>query len=58
VCPRQIPLHLLNRKFIRDINLLYGEYQAGADTDADAPLSTWSAFDADPGFAVKKGGGL
>ena len=31
VCPQHIPLHLLNRKFIKDINELYGEYQAGAD---------------------------
>ncbi|MFR4068273.1 MAG: 4Fe-4S dicluster domain-containing protein [Oscillospiraceae bacterium] len=28
VCPQHIPLHLLNRKFIKDINELYGEYQA------------------------------
>ena len=26
VCPQGIPLHLFNRKFIKDINELYGEY--------------------------------
>ena len=31
VCPQHIPLHLLNRKFIKDINAFYGEYQAGAE---------------------------
>ena len=36
VCPQHIPLHLLNRKFIKDINELYGEYQAGADFDSRA----------------------
>ena len=29
VCPQHIPLALLNRKFIKDIDVLYGEYQAG-----------------------------
>lgn len=27
VCPQHIPLHLLNRKFIKDIDEFYGEYQ-------------------------------
>ena len=47
VCPQDIPLHLLNRKFIKDINNMYGEYQAGEDVDADAPLTSFSA-DNDP----------
>ena len=34
--PQGIPLHLLNRKFIKDIDTFYGEYQAGADTDSRA----------------------
>lgn len=29
VCPQHIPLHLINRKLIKDMNTLYGEYQAG-----------------------------
>ena len=32
VCPQHIPLHLLNRKFIKDIDELYGDYQAGEGT--------------------------
>ena len=39
VCPQHIPLHLLNRKFIKDIDEFYGEYQAGEDTDSRAPVS-------------------
>ena len=35
VCPQDIPLHLLNRKFIKDINELYGEYQAGDERSAE-----------------------
>ena len=29
VCPQSIPLHLLNRKFIKDINTLYGDVSGG-----------------------------
>lgn len=49
VCPQGIPLHLFNRKFIKDINTLYGEYQAGADVTSDAPLTSFRADDAEPG---------
>nr|WP_318680708.1 4Fe-4S dicluster domain-containing protein [uncultured Treponema sp.] len=34
VCPQNIPLYLLNRKYIKDINEIYGEYQAGADMES------------------------
>lgn len=34
VCPQNIPLYLLNRKFIKDINEIYGDYQAGADMES------------------------
>jgi len=34
VCPQNIPLYLLNRKFIKDINEIYGDYQAGQDMDS------------------------
>ena len=37
VCPQHIPLHLLNRKFIKDIDSFYGEYQAGAEVGSRAP---------------------
>ena len=49
VCPQGIPLHLFNRKFIKDINSLYGEYQAGEDVDAPAPLTSFTTDDAEPG---------
>ena len=41
VCPQGIPLHLLNRKFILDINHMYGQYQAGEDIDAPSPLTSF-----------------
>ena len=49
VCPQGIPLHLFNRKFIKDINTLYGEYQAGSDLTSDAPLTSFRKDDAEPG---------
>ncbi len=51
VCPQHIPLHLLNRKFIKDINTFYGEYQAGADADTLPPLHTYLQGDTEPGKA-------
>ena len=48
VCPQHIPLHLLNRKFISDIDRLYGAYQAGEDTDSKGPLTDYSKQDVDP----------
>ena len=49
VCPQGIPLHLFNRKFIKDINALYGEYQAGSDLETKAPLTSFMTSDAEPG---------
>jgi len=40
-CPQNINLQLLNRKFIKDINEFYGEYQAGADADSIGPLTSF-----------------
>ncbi len=54
VCPQHIPLHLLNRKFIKDINTYYGEYQAGADTDSEHPLVHYTEGDVEPSI-VKEG---
>ena len=48
VCPQQIPLHLLNRKFIRDIDSFYGEYQAGAEVGSRAPLVNYTEDDLEP----------
>ncbi len=56
VCPQNIPLHLLNRKFIKDINEFYGEYQAGAEVGSRAPLVNYTLDDLEPGEAVNKGG--
>lgn len=56
VCPERIPLHLLNRKFIKDIDMLYGDYQAGADAESRAPLVNYTKDDADPSVVSDKGG--
>ena len=55
VCPQGIPLHLFNRKFIKDINELYGEYQAGEDITADTPLTHFTFNDAEPGIVAERG---
>ena len=55
VCPQGIPLHLFNRKFIKDIDELYGEYQAGADTESTAPLTDYTFEDAEPSIVGKRG---
>ena len=55
VCPQNIPLHLLNRKFIKDINELYGEYQAGADTESRAPLTNYTKDDCEPSVVHERG---
>ena len=49
VCPQGIPLHLFNRKFIKDINEFYGEYQAGADAESKGPLTSFTFNDVEPG---------
>ena len=55
VCPQQIPLHLLNRKFIKDIDEFYGEYQAGAEVGSRAPIVNYTLDDLEPGEAVERG---
>ena len=55
VCPQGIPLHLFNRKFIKDINALYGEYQAGADADSKGPLTSFTTDDAEPSIVAERG---
>ncbi|MBR2010373.1 MAG: 4Fe-4S dicluster domain-containing protein [Clostridia bacterium] len=51
VCPENIPLHLLNRKFIKDVNTFYGDYQAGEDPAAKPPLGRYEKNDIEPGEA-------
>ena len=55
VCPQQIPLHLLNRKFIKDIDSFYGEYQAGAEVGSRAPIVDYTTEDLEPSEAVERG---
>ncbi|MBR5782865.1 MAG: 4Fe-4S dicluster domain-containing protein [Clostridia bacterium] len=54
VCPQHIPLHLLNRKFIKDINTFYGDFQAGADAESEHPLVHFTENDPEPSI-VKEG---
>lgn len=56
VCPQNIPLHLLNRKFIKDINELYGPYQAGADLETRMPLTDYAPGDCEPSIVYTRGG--
>ena len=49
VCPEGIPLHLFNRKFIKDIDKYYGEFQAGKDPEAQSPLTDFTFEDIEPG---------
>lgn len=55
VCPQHIPLHLLNRKFIKDIDDFYGEYQAGAEVGSRAPIVNYTTDDIEPCDAVERG---
>lgn len=55
VCPQNIPLHLLNRKFIKDINEFYGEYQAGETVGSRAPLVDYTTEDIEPGEVFDRG---
>lgn len=50
VCPQGIPLHLLNRKFIKDINEIYGPYQAGADMETKPAMLTF--LESDPETSI------
>ena len=56
VCPQRIPLHLLNRKFIKDIDELYGEYRAGAEIGQRHPLENYTTGDAEPSIVHERGG--
>lgn len=56
VCPQGIPLHLLNRKLIEDIDELYGDYQAGEAIGQRHPLIDYTQLDAEPGIVHERGG--
>lgn len=55
-CPQHIPLQLLNRKIIKDLAALYGEYQAGEKVGLRSPLTDYAEGDAEPGDFVERGG--
>ena len=44
-CPVGIPLQELNRKLIKDINELYGDYEAGLNAELEPPLLTYRPDD-------------
>lgn len=54
VCPQHIPLYLLNRKYIKDVDEIYGEYQAGEDTETRAPLNTYKTDDVEPSIVYQR----
>lgn len=49
VCPQGIPLYLFNKKFIKDIDEYYGEFEAGADAESVGPLTSYKFEDLEPG---------
>ena len=53
-CPQGIPLQLINRKIIKDINGLYGEYQAGEKIGEKSPLTEFTENDAEPGGSFER----
>ena len=55
VCPQGIPLELLNRKFIKDINEFYGEYQSGDNAGKKPPLLDFALNDVES-TVLDKGG--
>lgn len=54
VCPEHIPLHLINRKFAKDIDELYGPYIAGSDMETKPPMLTFTENDAEPGIVYDR----
>ena len=55
VCPQNIPLHLLNRKFIYDIDRNYGDYMAGAEEGSRAPLVNYKTEDPEAADVLERG---
>ena len=45
----------LNRKFIKDINSFYGEYQAGEEVGSRAPLVNYTKEDVEPSIVMERG---
>lgn len=57
VCPQSIPLHLFNRKFIMDMDDLYGDFQAGSDTETPGPLTAFTLNDVEPAAGLERSKG-
>ena len=55
VCPQGIPLHLFNRKFIKDINEFYGDFTAGETADGTRPLTSFTFDDVEPSIISERG---
>jgi len=55
VCPQNVPLHLLNRKFIKDVNSFFGEFQAGETAELNSPLLHFDFQDPEPNIVSKRG---
>lgn len=55
VCPQGIPLQLLNRKYIKDINELYGEHQAGQTEEFLSALTEFTKEDCEPSIVMTRG---
>ncbi|MBE3580447.1 MAG: 4Fe-4S dicluster domain-containing protein [Thermoanaerobacteraceae bacterium] len=47
VCPEGIPIMTLNKKIIKDLNDLFGEYEAGIDLEELPPLGRYKLDDPD-----------
>ncbi|NLW06554.1 MAG: 4Fe-4S ferredoxin [Clostridia bacterium] len=45
VCPEGIPIMTLNNKIIKEINTLFGDYEAGLDPEAMPPLGKYKLDD-------------
>ena len=56
VCPEHIPLHLLNRKYIHDMDRLYGPYQAGEEVGTMHPVLAYTEKNDAEASIVQEGG--
>ena len=45
VCPSEIPIMLMNKKLSKDIDLLFGQYDAGIDIQSPTPLGHFEKND-------------
>jgi len=55
VCPEGISIDKLNRKIIKDITEIYGEYDAGLNTSKSSVLVNYELEDFDPFESIKGG---